>query len=518
MLLGGCISVLIGTEKMPYDTLSYHFYNAYAFLNNRLNIDFCAAKVNTYLNPIIEIPYYIAVKYFNNFPKTIAFIFGMGYGIYLFILYKLFKLIIKNKNKNIENLIIFFSLFIAATGHIATVNIATTYHDMTVTSLFFIVIYIIFRYRNYTPLRTKYIYCLFGFAGVLSGIAVGIKLLYLIYFVAIIFSLLFFKMKYPYKTLLSILMGFCIGLFLYTGFWYSDIYTNFGNPVFPYWNNIFKSSYAPTVVLDKNFFQYPQNIFQTIFYPYWLLFNQKDGLRDLRLSFLYSAFIISLTMFFLVKGKVYRTLKIIKRYINIDYCKFLIIFCILSYLQWLILCPYSRYVLPIESLSGLFICLFIFTFLLIVRQPTLYSAILFLTALTLICTTKTSIEYRIPFNNKILYFEDAKIEDGATVLVTPVLQDYLSGVIPFQNPNARYVLHPSFNLDLTPITNISQVIKDDKLYVIADIPQNQSKEEAILESLTVDLKEKVFPIDCKILKSNINVQIAVCKLTEKRKK
>lgn len=506
MLTGGFLSILIGMEKLPFDTITYHFYIAYAFLNDRLSTDFCVGGTNTCLNPIVEIPFYLAVKYFNNFPKTVAFVFGTGYGIYLFVLYNLLRLLVKNKSKKITLTFIVFAMLIAATGHIASINIATTYHDMTATTILFIAICLIFRHKNNRWTQVL--------AGALTGVAVGIKLQCGIFFAALILTMLFCKKDFqkPYKSIISYVAGFFAGLGLYSGFWFYKVYKTFGNPLFPYWNNIFHSKYAEDLVLKKDLFQYPQNALQTALYPYWLIFNQKDGLRDLRLSTVYTLFFACLGLFALAKAKTARALSILNRYFYWNRCKFLIIFGAFSYLFWMILCPYSRYIMPIETLSGMLICLFTFLILLTARKPLLWVLTLFVITITLVGTTKTSFEHRVPFNNKVLYFDDAKIPDGATVLLSHVNHCSPSAVIPFQNPKARYIFYPSLNNDLTPITDISKIIERGELYIITDIPNYYTKNEAISKSIQADLKDKVTPVDCKALKSNIDIEIVVCKL------
>src|SRR5450830_819690 len=57
-LLFGVWSVLLGQDA-NYDLYNYHLYNAFAFLNNKLAIDFAPAGSQTYFNPSLDIGYYL---------------------------------------------------------------------------------------------------------------------------------------------------------------------------------------------------------------------------------------------------------------------------------------------------------------------------------------------------------------------------------------------------------------------------------------------------------------------------
>ena len=52
LILGGILS-LIQQQSCAWDLLRYHFYNAWAFLNNRLEVDLMPCGIQSYLNPII---------------------------------------------------------------------------------------------------------------------------------------------------------------------------------------------------------------------------------------------------------------------------------------------------------------------------------------------------------------------------------------------------------------------------------------------------------------------------------
>ena len=100
MLIAGVVSICKGMDR-SFDVRNYHIYNPYAFLNNRLTTDIMPADIQSYFNPILDIPYFYMVKFMNNYPFVITFIQGFSYALLLFIIYKTAQLIFKGYNKTL---------------------------------------------------------------------------------------------------------------------------------------------------------------------------------------------------------------------------------------------------------------------------------------------------------------------------------------------------------------------------------------------------------------------------------
>ena len=84
MIICGMVSVYHGTDA-HWDLKNYHIYNPFAAINNRYTIDVAPAQLQTYLNPILDYPFYFAIKLFNDHPRTIAFAMGLVQGINLWL-------------------------------------------------------------------------------------------------------------------------------------------------------------------------------------------------------------------------------------------------------------------------------------------------------------------------------------------------------------------------------------------------------------------------------------------------
>src|SRR5438105_2208625 len=80
-LVGASVLSWMLGQDANWDLKNYHLYNAYALLAGRWGIDFIPASLQTFFNPLADIPYYIlATKVFLTLPRVLAAVLGLYYG------------------------------------------------------------------------------------------------------------------------------------------------------------------------------------------------------------------------------------------------------------------------------------------------------------------------------------------------------------------------------------------------------------------------------------------------------
>src|SRR5438128_289705 len=87
-ILGLCVaaglySVHCGTDA-NWDLKNYHLYNAFAYLADRLTFDVAPAQIQSYHNPLPDLPYYWLVENLGDHPRLVAFLLGVPAGIYAY--------------------------------------------------------------------------------------------------------------------------------------------------------------------------------------------------------------------------------------------------------------------------------------------------------------------------------------------------------------------------------------------------------------------------------------------------
>ena len=86
MLAAGTLAAIV-RQDANWDLKNYHFYNAWAFVHQRMEIDVAPAQLQTYLNPLLDLPFYAMVAA-GWPPRAIAFAMGLFAGAGAFFLVK----------------------------------------------------------------------------------------------------------------------------------------------------------------------------------------------------------------------------------------------------------------------------------------------------------------------------------------------------------------------------------------------------------------------------------------------
>ena len=86
LAFGGAVSTVLGPHH-GWDLKNYHVYNAHAFLTGRIGTDIAPAMIQTYHNPLIELPFYYLLLHFNEHPYLITFAMGLPYGVMVFLVF-----------------------------------------------------------------------------------------------------------------------------------------------------------------------------------------------------------------------------------------------------------------------------------------------------------------------------------------------------------------------------------------------------------------------------------------------
>ena len=354
VLIGIIVSLCLRYEII-IDLYNYHYFVPWAFLHHRTFTDIALAAENSYHNPLIDIPIYLLVKYFNHQPWVYYTYFGVFWGLLIFVFYKICRNILQPSQKAE----LFLALIIAMTGFATLSQIGTSSQEVilalgTMTTLYWLhkEIFITAKER---PL-------VISAAGFLLGAMFGFKYTAVTYCLGAGFTLiLFFKhLQHPIKTVFYFALGGILGFLCIDGFWMWRLYQEFGNPLFPYLNNIFKSDYIDAKMFSYNSVLYKKSFLDYLIFPYLVSFNQENRIaaeafyRDPRFAIGYSLLLIAAISYLwsLITPK--------KRQLNVG-TLFLVVFAFVSYVVWLFILPIMRYAIPIELLIAILGVMYFFT-------------------------------------------------------------------------------------------------------------------------------------------------------------
>jgi hypothetical protein len=285
-------------------------------------------------------------------------------------------------------------------------------------------------------------------ASALVGIAMGLKLTYGVFAIAFLVALASWNPRARWREIGIACAGAAAGFLLAYGFWGWTLWREFGNPFFPYFNDVFRSPWwDPVAYFDRNFG--PRDALQAIAFPLFFarrsLLVAEVAFRDWRLAALF-VLAIACAAKWLVSGR-----KPIA-----PAWRVLIVTALVAYLAWLKLFGIYRYLVPLEVLSG---ALIVGALLYLVPGTNARRTAIVIAAIALIGTTRPASWGRIEFRGTHFDVAVPQMDRGALVIVGP--WQPMAYIIPFFPADARFVSpHNNFLLWYAQDNGLTRRIAD----------------------------------------------------------
>ncbi len=397
-ILFGLLGYMLGTNRFAFDTLNYHLYAPHAFLNGKIGTDIMPAGIRSYFNPIADIPFYFMVRYLNNYGGLISILLALNTSLFAFVVYKINKLFLR-KNFWINIVAVLFSV----TGSSYIIEVASTHCDYISATFILLGVYYALKGVN-SDKKINYV-----ISGLMTGTGVGLKIASAPMAIGLFLTLI--VVKRGWKNTLAFCTGGFVSWFFVGGIWHIYIWYKFKNPLFPFFNDIFKSPYyPPSNIYDSDYNKIKTGIpyvLKLFLYPFTLLFNVQ-GLYRSDYEFIDIRPLVqclSMVGYAFSKKKSNRLTT-------------LMWWLALSYALWLFMFTDLRYALPIWAFSGLFLVLCF-------KKFKKYTKRLLLPVITsffviVLCLTKyPSIRdfQKINFREKLYNYKEYKIPDNSVVFV-----------------------------------------------------------------------------------------------------
>jgi Glycosyltransferase family 87 len=317
-------------EDINWDWLNYHEYGAFALLNGRFDIDVAPGGFQTFLNPLAYVPAYL-LRHYVGAPYW-GPLLGAIHGLNLALIYWLSRVVLGSAANRWTLLA---SLGIAAFGPMTLSEVGTSFADILtalplIAGLGFILSADEDRGRDMIV------------AGLLIGAAVGLKLTNMVFLIGAGTCLLLAQRPLP--AMARFAGGSAVGAIVTGGFWSWKLWQEFGNPVFPFYNTVFRSPEAPlAAIADVRFM--PRGLLDAAAYPfYWLVGDHRSSewaFRDPRFAVLIVVFALALGARLLWKEKIFQRRD-----------KQFLLFFAVAYGMWLLTFSIRRYAIALEILAA----------------------------------------------------------------------------------------------------------------------------------------------------------------------
>lgn len=339
-----------------FDTLNYHLILQQNPFSDYINYHFFPGRnLNTFSYPLGDRMFFI-------FREVLGYRLGilLNYLVVAVIYYLLkdfISMLIPRTHQKYYNILISAIAFLGIASEKIYEIVSIYYIDILFIPLLIELTKIVLFDNDLTNINSRCIYF-----GLLSGMIIAFKITNII-FVFILLILYLFKIfkGFNLKHFLTMIVFAIIPWLVYT----INIYVQTGNPVFPFYNSIFKSQFfSYSNWLDDRFG--PKNVFEIILWPF-IIFLSPNRTADLavysgKLSISFLICIIGILLY-KIKSNIFK--------INKPNRNFILLFLVLTLFWSITMIGYIRYGLILEVFSGVIMGLFLY-FLLSIKEKSYY--------------------------------------------------------------------------------------------------------------------------------------------------
>lgn len=263
--LAACIGVtLLMGRDLNWDYFNYHGYAAWQWRQDRLAQDFFAAGVQGYLNPLPFLP--LAAMQAMGWPSAaIACTFAAIQALNLVFVFLIARLLLQDAP--LLQLRAALATVLGGATAVLWSQAGSTFIDATLSPLALAALWLLLR----APSRAA----LIG-SGLLAGAGTGLKLTLVPYAVALVLAAAALPgpARLRLRRLLGVAAATAAGFLLTYGYWGWRLYREFGSPLFPLFNGVFKAPDYP-VQSDQYLRFVPETLQALLAFPFRMALHES---------------------------------------------------------------------------------------------------------------------------------------------------------------------------------------------------------------------------------------------------
>jgi hypothetical protein len=363
---GGLLSIYLGKD-LSWDLASYHYYNAFSFLQQRWQVDYWPVTfIQGYFTPTLDFLAFFLINHLS--PKTTTFCLGALHGLNAGLLFAIASCCLKMlPTLQYPRWTALVLSLLGLYGPIALSGLGSFQQDETVS--LFILSFVFLQLKFWQRDSKNSSYGLFFSSCLLLGLGMGCKLTAGIFVSGALLAFLF--LPQPWKQRLPLLglaaVGLSGGLLISSGYWMLFLWQHYQNPFFPFWNKLFHSPAFPFYNWhDPRFL--PKGWRQNLFFPFYFSWNGQTNdlpFRDFRFAVLY---LLAACQLVAILRKKIATAGTAVTPIAIQW---FFLFFLFSYIAWQSYFAIMRYIVSLEMLAPLTIYLLLYRLLVkaTIREP-----------------------------------------------------------------------------------------------------------------------------------------------------
>jgi len=341
LLIGSGIAAVLLGQDANIDLYRYRLYIGYAFVHARLDLDLAPASLGTYLNPVLDAAHYLGIVHLP--PRVFGFLLGTFQGLNAVLVFLMARRLLPADRGS--RLLAVLAGVLAASGPTARSLVGTTLGDTTVSVPALLALLLVLGdQRNPNPgLRTPLLLA----AGFLGGVAVALKLTMAPSLVALAAIVaLGVARRVKLGAAVAFFGGTVLGYLALAGYWCWQLWERFGNPLFPFANQIFRSPYLPVEAMRDSRWM-AGSLMDYLSPPFDMALGMTERLQEI--PFREARFLLVL-----LAGLAWLGLRVSGRRPPLPPAeRYLLVYFLISYATWGVVFYYYRYAAVLEFLAPL---------------------------------------------------------------------------------------------------------------------------------------------------------------------
>ncbi|MCC7124477.1 MAG: hypothetical protein IT178_06500 [Acidobacteria bacterium] len=501
-----CLGVALGLaqgQDLNWDLLNYHFYNPYQWLEGRLDRDVHVAGLQSYHNPVLDLPLSLAERL--GVPPIVFFsTLAAFHGLALWAVHVIATRVVPPAFARIAPIVGVCAALLAATAAGYRSLIGSSMGDDTVATLVLLALMVLVdeAATGDDPRPRRLV-----LAGVLGGLAVGAKLATAPAAVGLGVAALAFRGTWRQRLVRMAAVGAGgVAGALVTGAWWAVLMQqHFANPFFPYFNQVFASPFATVESLaDGRWLVHDAR--HLLFLPFYWLWDQtlvsEPVMRDGRIALLFLTLAVAAVAAILRRSNPRTTPAASPAFVLV--C----VFAVVTYVVWLRLFAYYRYLVPVELVAGVIVagCL-----ARIARHPRVFLALLLPVFFAAAVHTHAPDWGRAPWSSSYFGIDRGGLAKyaNATMVMWGMPQGYLVPFFPASTTFIRHFSNGGLNGQTAFWPRIETAVNatpEGRLYVIEAQPPFLEPEQArILGYIGITMTD-----ECETV-SNLGGRFEICR-------
>jgi len=348
----GALALAFGMDA-NWDLRNYHYFNGFAAWHGLYDRHLLASQTPFFYNPALDVPLYLLMEHLPA--RAVGFILGGLHGLNAVLMFLIAHgvLRIDGPRRKVAACAALAAFAALGGGHLGILG--TTFHD-NIFSLGALLSLLLVLARRERLAAGPLPWAWMVLAGLPVGIAAGIKQPLAVYALGLCLALLLVpgmgwmrRLLNPFFFGIGVLIGIAIG----GGPWMVYLWQHYGNPLFPYFNDVFRSPWGqPKSYRDVGFI--PHTWCEWVFFPFTFAFTPyKTGetiFRELRIPL---AFVLIPLAFAASWWGVRRRGWRLPDVAEPVGARIVVAMAVIAYIVWVRLFAIYRYAIPLEILVAL---------------------------------------------------------------------------------------------------------------------------------------------------------------------